>query len=58
MVKLKIDESIEVNELLDAKARIEEEMHHVSNLQTVVIDVCGNHDHHCEHHCEHHCDHH
>ena len=54
VIKLKIDESIGVNELFDAKARIEEEMHHISNLQTVVIDVCGNHDHEHHHHCDHH----
>lgn len=38
---------------MHVKYHIEEEMHHIHNLQSVVIDITDSHEHEHEHHHEH-----
>ena len=65
MIRLRIDDSVTIEEVMKAKHKVEHELHHIPNLQSAVIDICKpeNHSHchencsHC-HHDDHSCHHH
>lgn len=39
VVRLRVSEDIPLNDVLSVKQSVEEELHHIHNLQSVVIDI-------------------
>ena len=40
VIRLQIDDSVTIDDVLNAKHAIEHELHHIPNLQSAVIDIC------------------
>lgn len=46
VIRLHIDDTVTIDDVMTVKHSIEEELHHIPNLQSAVIDICNSDSHH------------